>query len=193
MATGREPLSVAGLAASFGASARAAGDGLMPVSVDNLKASWDAYRAKNGPAALTVEASMASSTHGTPADVSWLSTVGFSGATSSTYWNSGTNVYGPTVNAVAQMTGTYDLSVSVTINYGDKIPYYIRLAVTVAGQEYVDERRLFNIAYPRDSMTITYQTSLAITSGTSVYVMGGGSAYNSSLDKQRLSVSLVRR
>lgn len=153
-ATGTEPLSVSGLNAVLGASSSVP-DGDRPVSVDNLKAAWDSYQAKNGPAALTVEASIDSSQHGTPANVSWLSTVGFSNTTSNTYWNSATNVYGPTVNAVAQMTGTYDLSVSVTIDYGNKTPYYIRLAVTIAGQEYVDERRLINSSFPSDSMTIT--------------------------------------
>lgn len=190
-ATGTEPLSVSGLNAVLGASSSVP-DGDRPVSVDNLKAVWDSYQAKNGPAALTAESYMTGWGGSSVAHPSWLSTVGFSSYGAGRYFDSGTNIYGTTVNAIALMNGTYDLSVTVTlVPPSNTVLWGYRLSVSIGGQQYVDERSLESI--PDRTKVVTYETSLAITSGTVVSIMGGGCALNSSLDTNKISVSLVKR
>ena len=190
-ATGAEPLSVSGLNAVLGASSSVP-DGDRPVSVDNLKAAWDSYRAKNGPASLTVEAYMTGRGSSSVVNPSWLSTIGFSGCSAYRYFDDASNIFGPVINANAQISGTYDLSVTLTLTpeQGEWLNNY-RLSVTIGSQTYEDQD-LSGFISTR-TKTVEYSTSLALSSGTHVSIMGGGSGYNAGLSENRISVSLVKR
>lgn len=186
-----QPVSCANLAAALGAPA-SGGIGGDPVSVDNLKAAWDSYRAKNGPASLTVEAYMTGRGSSSVVNPSWLSTIGFSGCSAYRYFDDASNIFGPVINANAQISGTYDLSVTLTLTpeQGEWLNNY-RLSVTIGSQTYEDQDLSGFIS--TSTKTVEYSTSLALSSGTYVSIMGGGSGYNAGLSENRISVSLVKR